>query len=140
MDLIQKEAFKPLYEIYQDEKSPYLKGTDEMLQWLLRKDIIYYKIYFKNTLCGGIAYQNKGNGQYYLARVFISTDFCSKGIASSAIIMVESYFMDAKLFTLDFPIDRVANRMCYEKCGYKDTGERKKINDKLTLAIYKKLV
>ena len=34
MGAMQQQAFKRLYEIYQDEGSPYLRGTDEITIWL----------------------------------------------------------------------------------------------------------
>ena len=68
---IQKAAFKSLYAIYKDEKSPYLKGVDEMIKWLNLDKILYWKIYYNGHLCGGIAYYKKSEDEYYLARLYI---------------------------------------------------------------------
>jgi hypothetical protein len=40
---IQQKAFKRLYDIYQDEGSPYLRGTDEILRWLERPNCKVFK-------------------------------------------------------------------------------------------------
>lgn len=135
---IQKDAFRRLYEIYRDENSPYLKNEDQMRSWMDNPAITYRKIFADGELCGGIAYFRRSPGDYYLARVYIHPDFQRKGIAAEAIRQCELLFSDAVKFSLDFPIDQPANRMCYEKAGYKDTGKRIVINEKLTLAVYEK--
>ncbi|MBU3810221.1 MAG: GNAT family N-acetyltransferase [Candidatus Niameybacter stercoravium] len=137
---IQKAAFKRLYAIYKDEKSPYLKGVDEMIKWLSLDKILYWKIYYNGRLCGGIAYYKKSEGKYYLARLYIDPQYQGKGIAKQVILLCEREILDAKRYTLDFPIDQIANRKCYESAGYIDTGMREVINSKLTLAIYEKIV
>lgn len=140
LDNIQKAAFKSLYAIYKDEKSPYLKGVDEMIKWLNLDKILYWKIYYNGHLCGGIAYYKKSEGEYYLARLYIHPQYQSKGIAKQIILLCERKILDAKRYTLDFPIGQIANRKCYESAGYIDTGMREVINSKLTLAIYEKVV
>jgi len=135
---IQEKAFKRLYDIYQDEKSPYLKGTSEFFLWLENSDVSIYKIYVDGIMCGGIAVYKRTDNEYYLARIYILPEFQSKGIATIAIELCESYFPDAKKWTLDFPADQIANKKCYEKSGYVDTGKQVIINDRLTLAIYEK--
>ena len=64
-------------------------------------------------------------GAYYLARIYILPEMQGKGIASTAILLCEATVHNAHLWTLDFPVDEKANRRCYEKAGYKDTGERR---------------
>ncbi len=140
LDTIQKSAFKGLYEIYHDEKSPFLKGTSEMLTWLSMDNLYYWKIYYGNTLCGGIAYYIRPEGEHYLARVYIDPSFQRKGVAKQAILLCEKEFTNVVKYTLDFPINQTANKNCYESVGYVDTGKREKISDKLTLAIYEKIV
>lgn len=140
LDIIQKAAFKRLYEIYRDEKSPYLKGVDEILKWLSMDKIHYWKIYSDEHLCGGIAYYKKSEGEYYLARIYIDPCYQGNGIAKQAILLCEKEILDVRRYTLDFPIDQVANQKCYESAGYIDTRMREVINEKLTLAIYEKII
>jgi len=135
---IQEAAFKRLYDIYRDERSPYLKGIPEYMKWMDMHGVSYFKIYADDVLCGGAAYYKRAEGEYYLARLYIHPEFQGRGIATAAIGQCEKMFTDAKHYTVDFPIDRIANRRCYEKAGYHDTGNRKIINDRLTLAIYEK--
>jgi GNAT superfamily N-acetyltransferase len=138
LDKIQKSAFKRLYDIYNDEGSPYLRGTDEILNWLAADDVYYWKIYFNSALCGGIVYFNRSQGEIYLARLYIAPSCQNRGIARQAILLCEKELDGVNKFTLDFPIDQIANKACYESVGYADTGKREKINDKLMLAVYEK--
>ena len=140
LDAIQKRAFEPLYRQYHDENSPYCKGAAEITKWLRMPDVIYSKILRDGELCGGIAYYRRKPGHYYLARVFVDPQLQGKGIANTAIALCEQALADAVVYDLDFPVDQQKNRCCYERAGFVDTGERRIINELLTLAIYKKHV
>ena len=142
MAAIQKQAFRGLYEQYHDEGSPYLRGADEILRWLERPDRHVFKIHADGVLCGGVAvYQREKRGEFYLARIYISSELRGRGIAPAAIALCEERFPKARHWTLDFPADQTANRRCYEKAGYTDTGEREEQSGgAITLAIYEKRV
>jgi GNAT superfamily N-acetyltransferase len=124
---IQKKAFKRLYDIYHDEGSPYLRGADEIRKWLERPNWQGYKILADGVLCGGVFFceQNGAPGEYYLARIYILPELQGKNIASTAILLCEQKVANANRWTLDFPVEQIANRRCYEKTGYTDTGERR---------------
>lgn len=127
-------------EIYQDENSPYLKPKQQILDWLAIEDLTYWKIYFNGVLCGGIAYCLLAEGDCLLARVYIHPTFQGKGITRQAILLCEKELKHNGRYILDFPVGQIANKTCYENAGYKDMGKREVINDKLTLAIYEKIV
>jgi len=124
---IQKRAFKRLYDIYHDEGSPYLRGADEIIRWLGRPNWRVYKINTGGMLCGGVSFFEIEDrpGEYYLARIYILPEYQSRGIASAAILMCEATVSNAVRWFLDYPEDQPANRRCYEKAGYADTGERR---------------
>ena len=139
--VIQKRAFRGLYEQYQDEGSPYLRGADEILRWLERPNWHVFKIHADGALCGGIAVcqRPKPRGEFYLARIYISPELRGRGIAPAAIALCEARFPRARHWTLDFPADQAANRRCYEKAGYVDTSARREQSGgTITLAIYEK--
>ena len=140
---IQRKAFKRLYEIYKDEGSPYLRGTDEVNEWLERPNWRVDKILADGALCGGVSFceRNGMQGVYYLARIYVLPELHGKGIASSAILLCEQTVVNANLWTLDYPVNEAANRRCYEKAGYADTGERRdQSNGAITLAIMEKRI
>ena len=124
---IQQQAFKRLYDIYRDEGSPYLRGVDEIALWLERPNWQVYKIIADGVLCGGVSFCERNGipGEYYLARIYILPELQGKGIASTAILLCEATVANASRWTLDFPVNEIANRRCYEKAGYTDTGERR---------------
>ena len=140
---IQKQAFKRLYEIYKDEGSPYLRGAEELILWSEHPNWRVYKIIVDKALRGGIAFCERIDmpGVYYLARVYILPEYQSKGIASTAIQLCENTIYNATLWKLDYPADQIANRRCYEKAGYTDTGELyEQSNGAITLAYMEKAV
>jgi len=140
---IQRKAFKRLYDIYHDEGSPFLRGSDEIIQWMEHPNWRTYKIFADDALCGGVSFceLDEKPGEYYLARIYILPELQGKGIASTAILMCESTVENAKRWRLDFPAEQIANRRCYEKAGYKDTGERREQSGgAITLAYMEKAI
>jgi len=142
---IQKEAFKSLYEKYQDDGNPYLRDEQDILSRINRNDTEYYTIVDNEKIVGGILYKHHTStpfcemleeGEYYLCRVYIRPDVQGKQIARTAIKLCEAMFPDAKKFYVDFPEDLEKKRRCYESVGYTDTGKRLKINEKLILSCY----
>ncbi len=137
---IQKEAFMPLYIRYQDDNNPVNTPIERMLGWLSRENLYCYGIWSNDALIGGVSVKKLAERAYYLTRLFVSPALQNRGIASAAIAQCESFFSDAESWSLDFPADLEVNRHVYEKLGYHDTGETQIINERLTLAVYRKEV
>lgn len=144
---IQKAAFKPLYERYHDEGSPYLRSERDILVRLDREDSLYYTIMYDGQIVGGILYkfncstpfcERLNDGEYYLCRIYIKPDVQGNQIARTAIRLCEENFTDATKYFVDFPEDLEMNRRCYESVGYTDTGRRLDVEGKLTLACFTK--
>jgi GNAT superfamily N-acetyltransferase len=137
---IQKQAFERLYNIYQDEGSPYLRGSDEIKRWLDGGVRDVYSIFANDTLCGGIAVRSNGNDEYYLHRIYVLLHLQGMGIARKAIELCEEFHPQAKIWTVDFPADQIASEKCYEASGYYDTGKLEKLSDTLSIAFYEKAI
>ena len=145
---IQKAAFLPLYEKYHDEGNPYLRGPEDILR-RLNKNNRYFTILYDEKIVGGIFYRCKGkrspwaeigDGEYYLARIYVHPEYQNKGIAREAILLCEQEFPDAKAYYVDFPEDMDKNRRCSEIAGFSDTGERICEEGAPVLAMYRKTV
>lgn len=145
---IQKAAFLPLYEKYHDEGNPYLRGPEDILR-RLNKNNRHFTILYDEKIVGGIFYRCKGkrspwaeigDGEYYLARIYVHPEYQNKGIAREAILLCEQEFPDAKAYYVDFPEDMYKNRRCYESAGFSDTGERICEEGAPVLAMYRKTV
>lgn len=146
---IQKDAFRPLYEKFHDERNPFLRGPEDIL-WRLNKNNRYYTILYNNKIIGGIFYrlhgklnptEDLGVGEYYLARIYIHPDYQNKGIAKNAILMCEKEFPDAKTYYVDFPKVMEKNRRCYQSVGYVDCGKELTWRENVPeLSMFKKTV
>lgn len=135
---LQHAAFLPLYDRYHDEKNPAFKGAEELRRQMDSPDFFPYAILADGTIAGGITVKRLEKGVYYLSRLYVDPALHCRGIASAAIRICESFFPDARRWLLDFPADMEPNRRTYEKAGYHNTGETRKINNLLTLAMYAK--
>jgi len=135
---IQKQAFKPLYDKYHDEQSPYLHTLADMQARIARDDADYYKIMVEGELAGGLCVYNKSADDKWVAIVYVAPAYQNQKVAQTALKLAEAKYPGAKTWGLDFPIDRMANKKCYKALGYNDTGKRLQINEKLTLAVYEK--
>ena len=137
---IQKQSFERLYQIYKDEANPFLRGSDEIKYHIVNGTRDIYKIFADDMLCGGVAIRNDGNGVYYLHRIYVLPQLQGKGVGKKAIKLCECNYPDAKRWAVDFPIDQIANKKCYENSGYYDTGEKEAVSNNFILAFYEKAV
>jgi len=136
---MQKKCFKKHYERYQDiSGSPYNEILEKMLFRINYEKGSYYKIVSSNTPIGGIWVIEKEPKIFRVGIVYVLPEYQGKGIGQKALSMAENMHSDAKGWELDCPEDLTINRHCYEKAGYKLTGEKEKINENLTLVCYKK--
>jgi len=143
---IQKEAFRPLYERYHDERNPHLRGAEDITRRLNRAEYRYFTIREDGKIVGGIYYVCTGSTPFlpvlaadecYLGRIYIAPERQGYHIAREAIRMTVDKFPAARRFYVDFPMDLEKNRRCYASAGFRDTGRRMEIeNGKLTLAFY----
>lgn len=143
---IQKAAFLPLYEKYRDQGNPCFCGPADIL-CRLNKAHRHFTILADGNPVGGIFFRLQGKrsptesigpGEYYLARLYIHPEYQNRGIAREAIRLCEGEFADAESFFVDFPEDMEKNRRCYMSAGYRDTGERIRMEGAPTLAMYQK--
>lgn len=137
---IQRMCFKAHYERYHDDAgSPYTESSEKMLFKIAFKNGAYYKIVLKGTQIGGVRVVKKDGGHYRIGIIYVLPEFQGKGIGQKAILMAEALYPEAEDWELDCPEDLPSNRHCYEKLGYKTTGEKEVVNEKLTLIHYLKL-
>ena len=144
---LQKAAFLPIYEQYHDEGNPCLRGPEDILKRLDSATFKYYTILVDGEIAGGVLYRRAGRtpfvaelkpGEYYLLRIYVKPDLQCRGIGAQAILLCEKEFPDAVKFYVDFPKELVKNRKCYEKAGFRDSGEELEASPGLILAGYEK--
>ncbi len=136
---ILKICFQPHWERYHDENNPVNTTAERMSRKI--QSHAYFKIFFGNHLAGLIEIiRLNDQGSYKLDTVCILPEYQNHGIGQAAIRLSEAMFPDAVEWTLQTLEDMPENRHVYENLGYQDTGEREKINEKLTLVFYRKTV
>jgi len=135
---LQKEAFQPLHEIYQDENNPVFHNLERINQRIATGS--FFKIMAEDVCCGGIFIYQKQEGLYRLNTLFVAPSLQCKGIGQRAIALAEQMVPDAVEWELDYHSDQIKNRKCYENAGYIDKHIRQTINERLTLTHMHKFV
>lgn len=134
---LQKEVFRPLYEKYQDhETSPATQTFERFLTRFQQGD--YYKILVEGKLAGGVLVTKNAPGDFRLHIINILENYQNKGIAQQVMDRLELMYPQANSWELNTILSEGRNCYLYEKMGYIQDGERKKINEELTLVKYRK--
>jgi len=136
---IQRAAFKPLYDIYNDEHSPYLRRFGELFKRMFfSREYHVFTILADRKITGSIIIKDLSGGDFTLTRISIFPQMQGRGIAARAIALAEALFPHAQRWIVLFPRDLDKNRRCYGKAGYCDTGKLERISERLTLCVYEK--
>lgn len=106
-----------------------------MVNYFEKSDV--YKILFDGIIVGSIFIYKIANNHYELDTISICPDFQNLGIGSKAIDIVEKFYKDALIWTLQTPEKELRNCRLYERLKYRQVGE-KVVNEYLTLIRYKK--
>lgn len=143
-ELIHKlkyQAFLPLYERYHDdETSPAKENIDKVIVQLKQDDTDYYVIGLDGNEVGGIRIRHKEKGIYVISPIFIIPEYQNKGIASKIIEKVFDIYPEAVTWRLTTILQERGNCNLYEKLGFIVTGNKKSVNDNMTLITYEKVV
>ena len=137
---MQVKAFMPPLKKYEDyDTSPANEPIERTLQRINYGFGMFYKIIDDGEPVGGIRilwWEN--TTRFRLGLIFVLPEYQGKGIAQEAIKMVENLYPHATSWELDTILQEKGNCYLYEKMGYRQIGEIKVINDRLTLVYYKK--
>ncbi len=137
---MQVESFKELLEKYQDfDTSPANENMDKVEARLKQDFTFYYFICIGQQKVGAIRIidEKESGKNKRISPIFILPEFQGKGIAQKAIRLCEEIHGDGN-WELDTILQEPKNCHLYEKMGYRQTGETKAINDRLTLVFYEK--
>lgn len=136
---IQIESFKPLLEKYQDnDLSPGNESIEQIIRKFQQDFTVYWLIKRDDYLVGGVRVVTQGEGCYRVSPIFILPSEQGKGIAQEAFRLLEAYYQEARLWTLDTILEEAGNCHLYEKLGYIKTGKTEKIKDGMTIVYYQK--
>ena len=136
---MQLAAFAELLERYQDfDINP---GNEPLkkVQWRFSFPATYfYFIQVDGLNAGAIRIiDHHDDSPKKISPLFVLPQFQGKGIAQAAIREAERIH-GSDNWCLDTILQEKGNCHLYEKMGYRQTGETRVINDRLTLVFYKK--
>ena len=134
---MQKKCFKPIYEKYYDETSPYKESFAKFVLRTKKSSFQMYWIVDNSTKVGQIWIATK-NDTAKLARLFVLPKYQNKGYATKAIIDIEKLYSYYNHWQLDTIKEEKKNVHLYQKLGYKPNGKEKVINDKMTIIEFEK--
>lgn len=136
---IQKEAFLPLFDNYQDGNlNPYSETLEQMKQHI--NEGYFYKIMLNDCMVGGIMVHQLEGNKWKLRIIFVAQEFQGKGIAQTAIKLVEKMHSEVNEWVLETPHDLYKNHHVYEKADYVRTKEITPVNERLALVHYRKKI
>ena len=136
---MQQEAFAGLLEKYQDhDTSPANESLERILWKIEGPGNFYYFIRVGEKTVGGIRIADAGDGsRKRISPIYVLPDFRGKGYAQMAILEAERIH-GAHHWELGTILQEAGNCYLYEKMGYRRSGRRTVINDKMTIVGYEK--
>lgn len=137
---MQIKTFKELLTKYQDFDTNPGNESLEKVEVRLKQDFtFYYFICIGQQKVGAIRVVDtkEGGKNKRISPIFILPEFQDKGIAQEAIRLCEEAHgnEDWELSTI---LQESRNCHLYEKMGYRQTGKKEVINERLTLIFYEK--
>lgn len=136
---MQVKSFSALLEKYQDfETNPASEPLQKIIERLLQPFTYYYWIMEEDTAVGAIRVVDQKDGtRKRISPIFILPQYRGNGYAKAAIQRAESIH-GAENWSLDTILQEAGLCRLYEKLGYRDTGKREPINERMTLIFYEK--
>ena len=136
---MQVESFSALLEKYRDyETSPASEPIGKIIARLEQPFTYFYLIQQEDQAVGAIRVVDRKDGtRKRISPIFALPQFRNRGIAQRTILEAE-HLHGAENWALDTILQEAGLCRFYENLGYKDTGKREQINDRLTLIFYEK--
>lgn len=139
---IQQAAYKPMYEKYHDDNSnPYMESKEMVLQKYMRTNTKGYIFVEDGVPVGAVRINiNAEDRSGRVSALGVHPQHQGRGIAQQALKKIEKLHCDVERWLLDTILQEKGNCHLYEKLGYKRTGKNEKINEKMTLVFYEKII
>lgn len=136
---MQTEAFRELYEKYQDtETSPATEPVEKVRNRFEMPGSVYYFIEDGDVTVGVIRIVDAKDGsRKRISPLWIMKEYRGRGYAQQAILEAERIYGDDN-WALDTIMQEEGNCYLYEKMGYHRTGLTRKINDNMDIVFYEK--
>ncbi|EPY2306326.1 GNAT family N-acetyltransferase [Clostridium sporogenes] len=76
-----------------------------------------------DIIIGDVIVRYNGNNNYYLGALCIIPEYENIGIGLKVMSFIFDYFVDAKHWSLETPVDKKRNHYFYKKLGFNITKE-----------------
>ena len=136
---MQRIAFAELLERYQDfDTNPGNEPLEKVLWRFSFPATCFYFIRVNGENAGVIrVIDHHDESPKKISPLFVMPEFRGRGVAQAAIIAAEEIHGSSN-WSLGTILQEEGNCHLYEKMGYRQTGETKIINDRMTLVFYAK--
>lgn len=137
---MQREAFSELLDKYRDyETNPACETEEQIEARLLQPYTYFYYIAEDNNTVGAVRVVDRKDGSpKRISPVFIMKEYRNRGYAQKAIAEAENIHGHS-LWELETVLQEKGNCHLYEKMGYRQTGQTRIINERMTLVSYEKI-
>lgn len=137
---MQVKSFSDLLEKYNDyDTNPGNESLDKTI-WRLKQNSTYFYLILSEgiTVVAVRVVDNRSSSSYKrISPIFILPEYRNQGFAQAAIKAVEAIH-GRDMWELETILEEKLNCRLYEKLGYIKTDSIKRINENMTLIIYKK--
>ncbi|MBP3637936.1 MAG: GNAT family N-acetyltransferase [Clostridia bacterium] len=135
---LQIQGFAQLLERYQDlDTNPAAEPLEKTVMRLEQPQRSFYFILADGEKVGAISVRDMGDGWKKLGPLWVLPEWQGRGIAQAAIRLAEELH-GAHQWRLDTILQEKGNCHLYEKMGYRQTGETRTVNERMTLVDYVK--
>ena len=136
---MQKEAFAELLEKYHDyETNPAAESFEKVMARFEQPGSVYYFIVAGEENVGVIRITDRKDGsRKRISPIWIMPEHRNKGYAQAAILAAEQIYGPGH-WCLDTILQEAANIHLYEKMGYHQNGQMKRISDRMDIVYYEK--
>lgn len=136
---IQKKAFMPLLEKYQDyDINPAMESLQRTKEKIDSENTTAYMFQINDTNVGWVRVTELEEKTYKISALCVLPQYQNRGIAQEALKQIESYYPNAQKWSLATIFQEKGNCHLYEKMGYVKVGELIPINERMSLIIYVK--
>ena len=136
----QRKGFQDTLDKYRDyDTSPATEKLKKFCRRFLNPIVDSYWVLCGGKIAGAIDVGNREDHKL-LNRFYILPEYRNRGIGQQALRIAEGKYPDAAEWRLDTILEEKNNIHLYEKLGYTEYGERKIINERMTIINYKKEV
>jgi N-acetylglutamate synthase-like GNAT family acetyltransferase len=139
---MQIKSFEILLKKYKDyETNPGNENIERTIQRLNQDFRDFYIIKQNKKSVGAFSVRRLENGSICkIGPIFVLPQYQNKGIAQEAFKIIESKYKPEKGWILDTILEEAGNCHLYEKIGYTRTGKIEKINERMNIVYYEKIV